>query len=193
MTSNSNRQNSNKLQHGATSAPEANYPHSNNSADCLEPTDVQRLNKPKTKDSSQTSNNVGGRKEHGIPESNDCNQSNAPSPSPNDSANYSQLLSCDQTGALVLAYLQRGACVIYDSSIHKWTFWFRCGDQSFRHDTMGQILFTSIRELITQSESRKIMLRFKTQEDMFMIFKKLNDANIFTKQLRPHVTCRFDG
>jgi hypothetical protein len=52
MTSNSNQQNSNKLQHGATSALEANYPYSNNLADCLELTDVQRLNKPKTKDSS---------------------------------------------------------------------------------------------------------------------------------------------
>jgi hypothetical protein len=64
-------------------------------------------------------------------ESNDCNQSDAPSPSGNDLADDScRQLSCDQTGALVLTYLQRGARVLYNSSIHEWIFWFRCGDQS---------------------------------------------------------------
>jgi hypothetical protein len=283
MMPNSNRQNSNKLQHEVTSVSDADYHHNdNNSADCLEPTDEQRLHKPRPKDSFRTGNNVSGRKGQvhvptggdlrsrkrhpppssppkskrpkvaidlvdekeasdslyslpphfkwptkiatgashlqislerkttsgnrihtprslrfsgvGFAESNDCNQSSAPSPSRNGLANdRCQQLSCDQTGALVLTHLQRGERVLYRSSIHKHIFWFRCGDQSFKHDTIGTILFTDICELITKSESRMVMLRFKTPDNMFrMIFKRLEDADIFREQLRPHVTFRSD-
>jgi len=48
---------------------------------------------------------------------------------------------------------------------------------------MGYILFTNIRKVITQSESRKVILRFKILDDMFQMIKKLEDANIFTEHV----------